>query len=366
MSRRLGLVVVAAAAACANAPEPRGDWCGTDRARLHETGELAQACGAGDLYACAAGRVECRRDRWACVEPPVLGTDEALDRCLARERDEGVRCDAAAADGLATGAAPAIAKLCAAGDWRACHESALVAEHARETTDVDARYRAACDRGVGAACARAGQRAWDRGDARTAIELVVRACGDSESRACAVRDSIVGRASELEDAGRYDDLVAVLRIGCFRGNDTEACGALDAFRERARAAADSCAGSVSRCRAPAAMIRAASQGPADLERARRLEEAPLAAVASPPSSAREPDELDGARKCIDARTEQRGCVTLRWTIAADGSVRSASVDGVGDERSRACLLRAMRGSRFGPGAQRTVERPLNCAGSIPK
>jgi hypothetical protein len=248
----------------------RGDWCGTDRAELHYLGDRAEKCKAGDVFACADARRACRTRGISCegIVPPT--TNALLDECVARESD-GEVCRALEEDAALS--APSLRALfqkgCDDADAESCFHLGLVREHAGE--DPEAAYTRACERAAGGACARLGDRTRARGEQVRAAELYFQACNHGAAHGCDALDAIATDARELETAARYDEEVRLLRAGCFKWQRPSACNALEDFRARARRDGDACeSGQSDACERGAAMIRAASQGPADDARAEAL------------------------------------------------------------------------------------------------
>jgi hypothetical protein len=229
----------------------RGDWCGTDRAELHYLGERAERCKTGDVFACADARRACAKRGISCegIVPPA--TNALVDECIERESKEGELCRAP--EEAAALGAPSLRALyqdgCDHADAESCFHLGLIREHGSE--DPDAAYTRACERSVGGACARLGDRTRARGEQVRAAELYFQACNHGATHGCDALDSIIADASALETAAHYGDAVRLLRAGCFKWLRGGACTALDDFRARAKRDRN------------AAMIRAASQGPAD-------------------------------------------------------------------------------------------------------
>jgi hypothetical protein len=170
------------AAACAAHAEPRGDWCGTDRATLHAAGDLRQACALGDVGACEeTGK--------ACETSGGLFARAACDARYAPPWRPS-------ADDVA-GALALYEKWCALvgmpGEWgnhpEGCVKLARFYRSGRGVHAIDvARARAlavrACERGVHDGCLDAGEMEADAGLSAAAVTHFREACMHGLSAAC--------------------------------------------------------------------------------------------------------------------------------------------------------------------------------------
>jgi hypothetical protein len=211
-------LVALALVACSHASqEPRGDWCGTERAEIRYAGELLAKCDAGDFIACDRAKERCAAggDRFFCAEAPP--------KSIATPAELRAR--------LASG--------CRAGDSQDCLEHGELLD--RDGDNPQASYQDACDRGLSTGCGR-------------------------------VSELVAKHAREAEDTGDFREAGRLYRLGCYKHNNTDACTALEQFRQRGKHEATECEAYWQRdvCVRAADILRATSQGPADEARAEAI------------------------------------------------------------------------------------------------